>query len=180
MRENVRVGYEKTLEKARATGNRRDVAALEALAPCPPPGGYDDTYRKRVTKLIQYQAKYKLAMGNELIVTLLTSPYYTLGDLRFALLGDVKLQGDLMRFCVEEFDVHDYGLSYDVPVYCIMGANDCQTPFSLAEEFYEKISAPDKAFFTIPNAGHMSMTDNKVEFARVLLEEIRPRILQRK
>jgi len=179
MRENVRVGYEKTLEAARAAGNQRDIAALEALAPCPPPEGYDDTYRKRVTELQKYQAKYKLAMGNELVIPLLTSPYYTLGDLRFALMVDVSSQGDLMRFCVEEFDVYDYGLSYNVPVYYIMGANDYQTPYPLAEELFAQISAPDKAFFTIPNAGHMSMTDNKVEFTRVLLEEIKPRIQDR-
>jgi len=176
MRENVRVGYEKTLEAARAAGKQKDIAALEALAPCPPPGGYDDNYRKRVTELQKYQAKYKLAMGNELVIPLLTSPYYKLGDLRFALVADVSSQGDLMRFCVEEYDVYDYSLSYSVPVYYIMGENDYQTPYPLAEELFAQISAPDKAFFSIPDAGHMPMTDNKAEFTRVLLEEIRPRI----
>ena len=79
-----------------------------------------------------------------------------------------------MRFCVEDFDVYDYGLSYNVPVYYIMGENDYQTPSKLAEELFAQISAPEKAFFTIPDAGHMSMIDNKVAFTHVLLEEIRP------
>ena len=179
MGENVRVGYEKTLEEARLAGNQKDIAALEALAPCPPLGGYDDTYRKKVTELQKYQAKYKLAMGNDLIIPLLTSPYYTLGDLRFVLVADVSAQGDLMRFCVEEFDVYDYGLSYSVPVYFIMGENDYQTPYTLAEELFAQISAPDKEFFPIPDAGHSPMIDNKDEFARVLLEEIKPRLQER-
>ena len=178
MRESVRVGYEKTLETARAAGNNNDIAALEALAPCPPLEGYDDTYRERVLALQTYQNKYKLGDGGYgLLIPLLTSPYYTLGDLGFLrsfLVADMSSQGDLMRFIVEDFNVYDYGLSYSVPVYYIMGENDYQTPYTLAEELFAQISAPDKAFFSIPNAGHMPMIDNSVEFTRVLLEEIKP------
>ena len=147
MKDTIRIGYEKTLEAARAAGNQSDIDALEALAPCPPPGGYDETYQKRVLELQKYQDKYKLGMGYELIIPLLTSPYYSLGDLRFILLDDKSSQGDLMRFLVEDFNVYDYGLSYSVPVYYIMGENDYQTPYPLAKELFTKIIAPDKAFF---------------------------------
>ena len=91
-----------------------------------------------------------------------------------ARLTDKSLQGDLKRVLVEDFNVQDYGLSYHVPVYYTMGENDYQTPYTLAQELFAQISAPDKAFFTIPDAGHMPMTENNVEFTRVLLEEIRP------
>jgi pimeloyl-ACP methyl ester carboxylesterase len=177
MRDTIRVGYEKTLEAARAAGKQRDVAALEALAPCPPPGGYNETYQKKVLEFQKYLEKYDMGMGgNGLIIPLLTTPYYSLSDLRFVLLTDKSIQGDLMRYLVEDFDVTDFGLSYNVPVYYIMGENDYQTPCPLAEELYAKISAPDKAFFSITDAGHMSMTDNKDEFTRVLLEEIKPKL----
>ena len=179
MKETVRVGYEKTLEMARAAGNKKDIAALEALAPCPPPGGYDKIYQERVLKLQEYQDKYKLGMGYSALIPLLTTPYYSLSELRFILITDKTTQGDLMRFLVEDFDIANYGLSYSIPVYYIMGENDYQTPYPLAEELYGRISAPDKAFYTIPNAGHMPMTDNPAELTRVLLEEIKPRLQER-
>ena len=61
-----------------------------------------------------------------------------------------------------------------MPVYYIQGENDWQTPYPLAKDFFEEISAPDKKFFSIPNAGHFTILDSKEEFTRVLLEEIRP------
>lgn len=65
-------------------------------------------------------------------------------------------------------------MEYDISVFYILGARDYQAPHTLAGEFFEEISAPHKEFFLIPNAGHSTMHDNKAEFNRVLLEEIRP------
>jgi len=81
-----------------------------------------------------------------------------------------------MHFLMEEFDIYNYGTNYAIPVYYIMGENDWQTPYPLSKEFFEKITAPDKAFFSVPDAGHFPMMDNKAEFTRVLLEGIGPLI----
>jgi pimeloyl-ACP methyl ester carboxylesterase len=58
-----------------------------------------------------------------------------------------------------------------------MGVNDYQTAYPLAEKFFEEISSPQKIFFSIPNAGHNTMVDNKKEFSRILLEIIKPSIM---
>ena len=73
-----------------------------------------------------------------------------------------------------EYNAQNYGNDYQIPVYYIQGENDWQTPYPLAKAFFDEISAPDKKFFSIPNAGHFTILDNKGEFTRVLLEEIRP------
>lgn len=177
MTDNERVGYEKLMEVARAEGNQKDIAAIEAFAPWPQ--RYDEKFNETMMKFRGYQAKYKLAAGMslDLVRTVLTSPYYTFGEITYFFTVDgLYYQGDVMRFMMEDFDVRIYGVTYEMPVYYIMGENDWQTPYVLANEFFSEIYAPDKEFYLIPDAGHFTQLDNKVEFNRVLLEEIKLRI----
>ncbi len=176
MIDNERMGYEAVLEAAKAAGNQSDVAALEALAPYPGER-YDETFNSVITQVREYQIKYGLATGMTLdtILPAAVSPYYSFSELMYFFTVDtLKYQGDLMRFMMEDYDAGNYGLAYSVPVYYIMGENDYQTPYPLAQAYFEVISAPEKQFFSVPNAGHFTMLDNKTEFTRILLEEIRP------
>jgi len=105
---------------------------------------------------------------------MLYSPYYGLRDLRSFTAGLGHYQEPLLRYLYDEYDIRNFGAEYQIPVFYIMGVNDYQTPYPLAKEFFGEISAPVKMFFSIPDAGHMTMTDNKNAFNRVLIEEIRP------
>jgi len=176
---NERLGYNMVLEAARAAGNHKDIAVLESLAPYPP-NGFNDHFVEQMMKLRKYQVKYKLAAtGMELntLIPAMASPYYTFRDLTYYFAIDsLHYQGDLWRFLIDEYDARNYGVDYAIPVYYIMGEKDYQTPYPLVKEYFEKISSPDKQFFSIPNAGHIPMNDNKTEFSRVLLEEIRPKL----
>ncbi len=176
MIDNERVGYEKVLEAARAAGNQNDVAALEALAPYPEED-FDVSFNNKISTLRGYQIKYGLGTGLELetVLPVLVSPYYSLSEMMYFLSVDAqKYQGDLMRFLLEDYDARNYGTEYSIPVYYIMGENDYQTPYPIAEAFFEEITAPVQHFFSVPDAGHFTMLDNKTEFDRILLEEIRP------
>jgi pimeloyl-ACP methyl ester carboxylesterase len=176
-KDNASVGYEKVLEVARAAGNQKDVDALMALAPYPPKD-FDENTLKKIEVVNKYQVKYRLAFGMSLdtLMPVLTTPYYTIGEILSTIKGVVEApeyQGDIYRFVWEEFDIRNYGCDYQIPVYYMHGENDWQTPYLLANAFFDDISAPDKRFFAIPNAGHEANIDNKDEFTRVLLEEIR-------
>jgi pimeloyl-ACP methyl ester carboxylesterase len=176
MKDNERLGYETVVGAARAANNQADVAALEALAPYPPER-YDEGFIEKILLLRQYQAKYKLASAMDLntILPAAVSPYYSFSELMYFFTVDVlPSQGDLTRFLMDDYDARNYGTAYSVPVYYIMGENDYQTPYPLAKAFFEELSAPVKRFFSVPDAGHFTMLDNKEEFTRILLEEIRP------
>jgi len=174
MTDNERVGYEKVLEAAKAAENKKDISAIEELAPWPPLI-YDDSLKNQVLKLRGYQAKYGLAAGVNfrVILDIITSPYYSSKDIMYFTKDMLYYQGEVMRFLSVEYDIRDYGLTYEIPVFFIMGEQDYQTPYPVAKDLLEEISAPVKMFFSIPNAGHNTMTDNRVEFNRVLLEEIK-------
>jgi pimeloyl-ACP methyl ester carboxylesterase len=174
MMNNERVGFEKALEKATEAGNAADVAALEALLPYPG-NEYSAALNQKIMAVRRYQVKYGLAMGMtfQLAIDGLRSPYYSLSDLRSYFVDTGKLQEELLRYMFT-YDAHDFGVTYKMPVFYVIGENDYQTPITLSEVFFSEIDAPEKRFFSIPDAGHMTMTDNKTAFTRVLLEEIAP------
>jgi pimeloyl-ACP methyl ester carboxylesterase len=64
-----------------------------------------------------------------------------------------------------------YQDKYDkVPIYYVFGENDWQTPYVLAQEYFTRINAPYKKFYSIPNAGHMTMVDQPAQFLNILRE----------
>lgn len=176
MRENERVGYEAVLEAARAAGNGKDIAVLEALAPYPPPEAFNESFLEQVSTIRPYQAKYKLADSGGIgtIMQVLKSPYYTFRDKTYFLSDMLYYQMPLFEYLFDDYDLRHFGTAYEVPVFYIMGERDYQTPYPLAKDYFNEISAPHKEFFTVPDAGHAAMQDNKTEFNRILLEEIRP------
>lgn len=69
-----------------------------------------------------------------------------------------------------EYDLNSYSLDYKVPIYYILGENDWQTPYPIAQKYFESISAPDKEIYMIPDAGHMTMMDEPELFYYALKE----------
>ena len=179
MTDSERALYERTLEVVRASGNRRDIAALEAIAPYSSQIKFDQKANTQLVKLRGIQAKYKVVMDLDakLFLAATTSPYCsTRENLQFLFVSQLHSQGELLHFLMEDFNIFDYSTNYDIPVYYIIGEKDWQTPFELLREYFDKISAPDKAVFFIPDAGHFTILDNPEAFNRVLVEEIKPRI----
>lgn len=181
--DNERVGYEKTLEVAKAAGNHDDIKALEAVAPYPP-SKYGTDYLADMITVRTYQSKFGLSVNMDFgkIVSILAAPYYSFRELRYSSYFNqqnvLDAQGDVLRFIIEEADMRNYGVDYQVPIYYIMGENDYNSPYHLAKDFFDEITAPNKRIVLIPDAGHMPFLDNKVAFDRILLGEIAPKILQ--
>jgi pimeloyl-ACP methyl ester carboxylesterase len=179
MRENTRVGYEVVLETARIQGNKNDVVALEALASYLLYEKDEKSTNDQFFIFRKYLNKYKLAEDRSLRLIMLafSSPYYKFRDLMYYLnVNILHYQAPIFRF-LDDFNIRDFGTMYEIPVFYIMGERDYQTPYPLAKMFFDEISAPIKEFFTIKNAGHLPMLDNKKEFNRILLE-IKRRLFQ--
>ena len=103
-----------------------------------------------------------------------TSPYYGIKELMYYLnVNTFHYQEPIFQF-LENFEIRDWSMDYEIPVFYIMGERDFQTPYPLAKEFFEEISAPSKEFFSVSDAGHLPMLDNKNEFKRIILEAIKP------
>lgn len=116
------------------------------------------------------QGKYGLAGKSDLpvFITAFKSPIFKLSDL-FALSKGLKANSKVHEF-LEDFDLMAESSDYQVPVYYILGENDWQAPYIIAEEYFTKINAPHKKLFIIPNAGHRIMMDQTNLFSDALLQ----------
>ncbi|MCY9517668.1 alpha/beta fold hydrolase [Paenibacillus apiarius] len=173
MIDNERIGYEKALKSAKAAGNDKDYQALLRLEPYPPLE-FSDDMPKKLARVRRYQSKYNLAAGAtfDLVVSGLCSPFYTLRDVRCFFRTGIASEGQrqIMKFLMESFDLPSLGTAYEIPVFYIQGERDWQTPYPLAKEFFPKITAPLKLFYSIPDAGHIPMIDQKEKFNEALFD----------
>ncbi|WP_425236580.1 alpha/beta fold hydrolase [Ulvibacterium sp.] len=55
---------------------------------------------------------------------------------------------------VSDIDFNKSGTEFKIPVYLIQGENDILTAMEVNKPYFDKIVAPDKAYFVIPDAGH--------------------------
>jgi pimeloyl-ACP methyl ester carboxylesterase len=60
--------------------------------------------------------------------------------------------------------------SLQVPVYVFQGVYDYQTPYVVAKEFYEQLSAPQKGFFRFENSAHSPLMEEPEKFNSLVRE----------
>ncbi len=95
------------------------------------------------------------------IKDVLKSPVFHLKDIPFLILS--LLKSSKLDLYLWEYDAVAQP-AFPLPVYYILGENDWQVPSTVAAQFFDKISAPGKHLFWIPDAGHSADTDNPVAF----------------
>lgn len=138
----------------------------------------DDMNLRDLMTVSSLSAKY-LSCGGEMsslgqVWTGITSPYMNFTDVRWFLqMSDTDnffaSQEQLMRYAFFDFDLYALDIEYEFSVYYIVGSNDCAIPQEQTAEYYETVTAPDKAFVTIEQSGHSMFMDKPEEFAAAVL-----------
>lgn len=152
MLDNERIGRRETLERLRASGNRRGVAALERIG--------DDPASWNVK---QWGTRMQWSMATDpvspnvifklIFPLLLRNPDYSLIDAWHWLkgFGDVR---DAMFDQFMAFDARHLGTTFTIPFYLLQGAQDVVTLTAPAIEFYDQVQAPAKQLRLIEGASH--------------------------
>ena len=60
----------------------------------------------------------------------------------------------------------------DIPVYFLAGIYDYTCPYSLQREYYDKIDAPLKAFYTFHNSAHSPLYEEPERAMRILVADV--------
>lgn len=60
----------------------------------------------------------------------------------------------------------------DIPVYFLHGLYDYTCAYPLAKEYFEKLDAPVKGFYTFENSAHSPMFEEPEKVQRILLEDV--------
>lgn len=166
---NERVGYEKVKELILQSNDKKSLKKLEAVGNYPG-DNFDSSFMEKCAKIRKLQGKYNLSVkiGLPIIITIFKSPIFKLSDI-FAMEKATIANKKIIEF-LPSFNLNLELEKYKVPIYYILGENDWQTPYVIAQEYYNRIIAPNKNLYLIPNAGHMTMLDQPQLFFEALLD----------
>ena len=169
MAENEKEGYARALKAARAAGDEKQVKKLLSL------NSYPDLTQENILKEVglvhRIEAKYAKNGKNETLMKCMKkSPCFGFWDL-LAMLKSNKVNEGLIREALS-FDLYQYGVKYQIPVFYILGEEDMTTPVALTKAYFEQVTAPKKELKIILDAGHNVMYEKMQEYASALKEVV--------
>lgn len=153
-RENQDASVRKVLARARAADDLKTVAAIEALGPPPWMNPRNFGILRRATRA--YEAKASMPapklwwVPSPLYATPEAEASYEAGE-EYSYLQFVGLSGNGM---LSKVDLPKLGLTFDIPVFLVQGEEDLVTTAEIAKRYFDSITAPQKEYVLLPNAGH--------------------------
>ncbi|MGH6957774.1 MAG: alpha/beta fold hydrolase [Caulobacteraceae bacterium] len=168
---NEAVAYEALLTRVRAAKDARSEAELVTLGP--PPWTMKQTMIERRILIGRHPPANERGMQRRVIAGLLTSPGLSLRQARdwFAA---ATFTATALRDSLFSYSDGPPSVPLALPFVIIQGADDIQTPTSLAAEYLDAIEAPAKRFVSLPGGGHMAMIAMPDAFLQALLTVVRP------
>jgi pimeloyl-ACP methyl ester carboxylesterase len=170
-----KLAYDYMLQQFKENGNMRMVRKLEA-APVTMTGGTPGAYRA-----LRDPAMHSLGIGTihgmNSVVTGIVLPSWQSRDYTFmeklhtwtakaksgvAVLWDDMLTTDLSQEVTE----------LAIPVYFFSGIYDYTVNYTLAKDYFEKIQAPVKGFYTFEKSAHSPMFEEPDKMIRILREDV--------
>ncbi|MDR0232025.1 MAG: alpha/beta hydrolase [Dysgonamonadaceae bacterium] len=94
---------------------------------------------------------------------------YTLSEKVNYLKGMSLSLTTLWDYVVED-NLFESSTTFQVPVYITQGKYDYQVSHALAREWFDKIEAPQKAFFTFENSAHGTIMEEPEKFVQIIRE----------
>ena len=153
-RENLAASYTKILETGRTKGDQRTVTALEAMGPPPWANPRHFGALRRFSR--PYEAMVSTPAPAAWWVP--SAAYATPQRLAEAEEGEdysylqfVGFKGNGMFSTV---DLPALGTSFEIPVFLIHGEEDLVATAAVAKRYFDGITAPQKEFTLVPQAGH--------------------------
>lgn len=142
-----------------------------------PPYQTDD-WMERLMKERDWVAKfggtwYGKDNSFDIISPILMAEEYTLGD-KVNYIKGVYRTMSLLWPEIMKVNLFEQAPELEVPVYIFQGTNDYQTPYVLARQYFEKVKAPHKRFFSFSNTAHSPLYEHPKTFHRLLLSNVLP------
>jgi pimeloyl-ACP methyl ester carboxylesterase len=164
--------YQLTLERLRAAGNPRGVAALEGIGP--DPGRWDlGAWNTNMAWAFRTNVPTPRLDRRLLFPLALSSPLYSLRDLASLFSGFQWSTGQMFAELMA-YDAWRLGLRFEVPFFLFQGEQDVITLTTLAEDYFAEVEAPTKGLALIPDAGHFAAFTQPKRFLAELVTQVRP------
>jgi pimeloyl-ACP methyl ester carboxylesterase len=152
-----KLAYEFMLEQFRANGNQDMVRKLEA-SPVTIEGGAPDAYLA-----LRDQGMHSLGVGtmrdmksviSGIFVPSLTFREYSLSDKVNLWRGKIRTGVSVMWPAIMKTDLTREVPALEIPVYFLEGRYDYTCSYALAKDYFVKLKAPVKGFYTFEQSAH--------------------------
>lgn len=173
--ESEKLAYDYMLEQFKANGNTNMVRRLEA-APVTMTGGVPDAYL-----VLRDPAMHPLGIGTMhemnshvtgVFIPSLQSPEYTLNEKFHTWTAKVKSGVAILWDDMLATDLREKVTKLDIPVYFLEGIYDYTCNYTLAKDYFEKINAPVKGFYTFEESAHSPIFEEPEKVQKILREDV--------
>jgi len=172
MHRNEAVGYRMTLDRVRAAGNAKAVAALERIGD--DPSRWDlRAWLVKMDWTMKTDPVTPNAVTKLLFPLAVSSPTYRLRHVRHVLAGFLATQKQMFDEYMA-YDAYALGPRFEMPVFMFQGASDVLTITALAKEYLDTVEAPEKAYAPIEGASHFAAFTQPERFLAELVTRVRP------
>ena len=167
--ETEKIDYALAMKLAKEDGDQK---VVDSLVKNGPPPYYGKSVTTKSAVYLNYLSQ-RMARNPEI-----QNPgFQTIRDLsakEYGILDKVNyLRGILQTFNqvypqLYEIDLRKDYAKLDIPVYFLLGKHDLNAPRSLAEDYYDKLAAPDKEIIWFEHSGHNPWINERERFAEVV------------
>jgi pimeloyl-ACP methyl ester carboxylesterase len=173
--DSEKLAYKYMIEQFRAAGNSAMVAKLEKI-PLPEMQTMPAAYRA-----LRDEAMHSLGIGTTHAMTsvvsgifmpIMLSRVYTLGEKINIWRGKWSAASTNMWNDLLATDVTTMVPKLDIPVYFMSGIYDYTVSYALAKDYFEKLQAPMKGFYTFQHSAHSPLFEEPENMAQILLQDV--------
>lgn len=165
------ISYDWVLQQARERNAIWQVRKLtkQGRPPYPPAEWLDYLTWQRTLVGLYRGIMYKTQFLPLFIKSVLLCPEYTLLDKIHYGLG---AQENVRRLWpqVVAMDLFQEAPKLDVPYYLFQGVYDRQTPYGIAQEYFDQLDAPEKRMFTFEESAHCPLFEESALFLQIVKE----------
>ncbi|TXS06255.1 alpha/beta hydrolase [Streptomyces sp. col6] len=171
-----RSAHDALLERLRAAGKRKALAAITAMGP-DPAAWTPEQWSARAKIVVTSDPLTYDTMKTVVVRSLWFSPLHTLRGLRSYMGGMTYSE----RVAPEAVGIDEWaeGTDFALPFFVFQGAHDVLTPPEPARAFHASVSAPVKDFALIDEASHFASFRHPDRFLDLMLTRVRPAIENR-
>lgn len=164
--------HKATIERLRELGLTKGVATLERMGPDPTKWSAKDFTTAARWTMKSDRRSYDQAI-RLLKSAIWFSPSHTLLDIK-RFISSMQFSLDRLFPEIPAYDAWEQGTEFEIPFFIFQGANDVVTPIGQARAFFDDVTAPEKGFAVIPDAGHFAAFVQPDVFLSELLARVRP------
>ena len=173
--DSEKLAYTYMIEQFRAAGNRGMVAKLEKI-PLPEMHTMPAAYRA-----LRDEAMHSLGIGTThamnsvvsgIFVPIMLSRAYTLGEKINIWRGKWSASSTNMWNEFLATDLTAKIPKLEIPVYFMSGIYDYTVSYALAKDYYEKLHAPMKGFYTFEESAHSPLFEEPGKMGQILQQDV--------